>query len=101
MIHLPIFLDVRGKRAAVVGGGVAAARRAETLLQAGARVTAYAAAPGEAFSGLERHAAFTRVPREPRSEDLAGFLVCIVATDDSDTDAAMHALAKAAGVLTN
>ena len=102
MIHLPIFLDVRGKPAAVIGGGVAAARRAETLLRAGARVTAFAAAPGEEFAELARHASFALLAREPMpAEDLADVLICIVATDDAATDARMHALAKAAGVLTN
>ena len=71
MNYLPIFLDVKGKRAAVIGGGVAAARRAETLLRAGARVTAFAAAPGEEFAELARHACFTLLAREPKAEDLA------------------------------
>jgi uroporphyrin-III C-methyltransferase/precorrin-2 dehydrogenase/sirohydrochlorin ferrochelatase len=101
MDHLPIFLDVKGKRAAVVGGGVAAARRAETLLKAGALVTAYAMAPNEEFDALARHASFALVSREPAREDFSGAAVCIIATDDPDADARVHALAKAAGVLTN
>ena len=102
MNHLPIFLHVKGKRAAVIGGGVAAARRAETLLRAGARVTAFAPPPSPEFDALPKSASFERVAGEPgRPEDLADVLVCIVATDDAATDARMHALAKAAGVLTN
>jgi uroporphyrin-III C-methyltransferase/precorrin-2 dehydrogenase/sirohydrochlorin ferrochelatase len=102
MRHLPIFLDVRGKPAAVIGGGVAAARRAETLLKAGARVTAFAVAPSEEFTALAAHHEFISIKREPvRADDLTGVTLCIVATDDPETDAAMHALAKAAGVLTN
>jgi uroporphyrin-III C-methyltransferase/precorrin-2 dehydrogenase/sirohydrochlorin ferrochelatase len=82
MDHLPIFLDVRGKRAIVVGEGIAAMRRAETLARAGAGVTALA--------------------REPeRTDAFAGAAICIVATDDAEADARVHALAKAAGVLTN
>jgi uroporphyrin-III C-methyltransferase/precorrin-2 dehydrogenase/sirohydrochlorin ferrochelatase len=102
MNHLPIFLDVRGQRTAVVGAGVAAARRAETLLKAGARVTVFAAAASSEFDALANHASLTLVTNEPsRPEDFADFRVCIVATDDSAKDARMHALAKAAGVLTN
>jgi uroporphyrin-III C-methyltransferase / precorrin-2 dehydrogenase / sirohydrochlorin ferrochelatase len=82
MEHLPIFLDVRGKRAIVVGDGIAAMRRAETLTKAGAKVTALA--------------------REPeRADEFAGAAICIVATDDAEADARTHALAKVAGVLTN
>src|SRR5271168_4083695 len=98
MNHLPIFLHVKGKRAAVIGGGVAAARRAETLLRAGARVTAFAPPPSPEFDALPKSASFERVAGEPgRPEDLANVLVCIVATGDATTDARMHALAKAAG----
>ena len=101
MNHLPIFLDVKGKKAAVVGGGVAASRRAETLLKAGARVSAFTTAPSPEFDALANHARLTRVMGDPTREDLADVLVCIVATDDAATDARMQALAKAAGVLTN
>ena len=82
MDHLPIFLDVKGKRVVVVGEGIAAGRRAETLARAGANVTALA--------------------REPESADMfAGAALCIVATGEPGADARVHALAKAAGVLTN
>jgi uroporphyrin-III C-methyltransferase len=102
MNHLPIFLDVEGQKTAVVGGGVAAARRAETLLKAGARVTAFAAAASAEFDALANHPSLTRVADEPtRPEDFTGLRVCIVATDDAAKDARMHALAKAAGVLTH
>jgi uroporphyrin-III C-methyltransferase/precorrin-2 dehydrogenase/sirohydrochlorin ferrochelatase len=81
MDHLPIFLDVRGKRVLVVGEGTAAQRRAETLAKAGASVTAFA--------------------HEPRAEDFSGAALCIVATGDAEADARIHALAKTARVLTN
>jgi uroporphyrin-III C-methyltransferase len=82
MEHLPIFLDVRGKRVLVIGEGVAATRHAETLAKAGANVTALA--------------------REPkRAEAFAGAALSIVATGDAEGDARVHAIAKAAGVLTH
>ena len=39
MEHLPIFLDLNGKRTVIVGGGVIAARKADLLLRAGSEVT--------------------------------------------------------------
>ena len=39
MAYIPIFLDVTGRECVVVGGGEVAARKVESLLEAGARVT--------------------------------------------------------------
>jgi uroporphyrin-III C-methyltransferase/precorrin-2 dehydrogenase/sirohydrochlorin ferrochelatase len=80
---------------------VAAARRSETLLRAGAEVTAFAASPVADFDDLAGHPGFRWVGRAATAADLEGRAVCIVATGDEPTDIAMHALAKAAGVLTN
>jgi siroheme synthase (precorrin-2 oxidase/ferrochelatase) len=38
MNYYPIFLDLRGKKCLVVGGGGVAQRKVETLLEAKARV---------------------------------------------------------------
>ena len=38
MAYIPIFLDVTGRECMVVGGGEVAARKVESLLQAGAKV---------------------------------------------------------------
>lgn len=58
MDYLPIFLDLRGKHALVVGGGDAAARKAALVLAAGAWVTVVSPEPlASAFnelSGIKR-----------------------------------------------
>jgi len=100
MDHLPIFLDVKSKSVAVIGGGVAAARRAETLLKAGARVTVFAASLSAEFAALSRDSLLL-AGRDPVPADLPGCALCIVATDDEAADIAAHALAKEAGVLVN
>lgn len=54
MDYLPIFLDLRGKNALVVGGGDTAARKAALLLSAGAWVTVVCPAPlAAAFNELQ------------------------------------------------
>ena len=97
MDFLPIGLDVRGKRALIAGGGVAAARRAETLLKAGADVAVFSGAIGSEFDALT----LERNTREPLAHDFAGATLCVIATDDAEADARLHALAKSAGVLVN
>ncbi len=102
MDHLPIFLDVRTKPVAVIGGGLPAARRTETLLRAGARVTVFTPALGAEFSQLRRDDALAFVARDPRDAgELSDFRLCIVATGSDEEDRRLSALAKAAGVLTN
>ena len=53
MRHLAIFHELGGK-AAIVVGGVVAARRAEHLIKAGARVTTFAPALSDDFRELHR-----------------------------------------------
>ena len=52
MRHLPIFLEFSDRPAIVVGGGIVAARRAEYLIRAGARVTTFASELSDEFLGL-------------------------------------------------
>jgi uroporphyrin-III C-methyltransferase/precorrin-2 dehydrogenase/sirohydrochlorin ferrochelatase len=101
METLPVFLRVRGKRAAVVGGGSAAARRAETLARAGARMTVFAARLDDEFRALRNDAAFEHVTSEPTPADLDGFVVCYVATGDGEADERAFARVRGAGALIN
>ena len=52
MDYLPIFLDLRGRRCLMVGGGEVAARKTELLLQAGAEVQAVAPDLGDGMQAL-------------------------------------------------
>ncbi len=100
MDNLPVFLRVDGKRAAVAGGGSAAARRTETLARAGARVAVYAEGLDDEFRAL-RGVAFEHVPREPERSDLEACVVCYIATGDAETDARTAGRLKGATALIN
>ena len=69
MRHLPIFLELGGKAAVVVGGGVVAARRAEHLVKAGARVTTFATALTDDFRELLDQPNFRHEARDPEPKD--------------------------------
>ena len=61
MNYLPIFLDLRGRHGLVVGGSETAARKAELLLRAGARVDVAAPQLHEAWARLPHAGQVVRV----------------------------------------
>ena len=97
---LSINLRIAGRSVVVIGGGRVAARRAATLLKAGAYVRAVArqfcaemiAAQNDRLEVIER-------PYEP--SDLAGAFIAIAATDDPEINAAVCADAAVARILCN
>src|SRR5579863_1549754 len=101
MRHLPIFLELSGKAAVVVGGGVVAARRADYLIRAGARVTTFAAALSDEFRELRESPGFRHEARAPEPKDFEAVALCFVAVEDERRAAEAWAAAKRAGVLIN
>src|ERR1700728_1694197 len=101
MRHLPIFLELGGKAAIVIGGGAVAARRAEHLIRAGARVTTFATALTDDFRELLDAPNFRHTARDAKPEDFEGSAVCFVALDDERLSAEAWAAAKAAGAWVN
>jgi uroporphyrin-III C-methyltransferase / precorrin-2 dehydrogenase / sirohydrochlorin ferrochelatase len=101
MRHLPIFLELMGRPAVVVGGGVVAARRAEYLVKTGARVTTFASQLSDEFLGLRDLPNFRHEARDPEPKDFESSVVCFVAADDKRLTAVARAAAKSAGVLVN
>jgi uroporphyrin-III C-methyltransferase / precorrin-2 dehydrogenase / sirohydrochlorin ferrochelatase len=101
MRHLPIFLELRERPAVVVGGGVVAARRAEYLVSAGARVTTFANELSGEFLGLRDLPNFRHEARDPEPKDFEGSAICFVAAEDERLTAVGRAAAKSAGLLVN
>ena len=83
MNYLPIFLDLRDRHCLVVGGSETAARKAELLLRAGARVDV--AAPGlhEGWQRLPHADRVTRVADAFSPALLDGKDAVIVVEDDT------------------
>src|SRR5271167_74705 len=101
MRHLPVFLELHGKPAIVVGGGAVAARRAEHLVKAGARVTTFATALTDDFRELLDQPNFRHEARDPEHADFESAVVCFVAVDDERLSAEIWAAAKGAGAWVN
>jgi uroporphyrin-III C-methyltransferase / precorrin-2 dehydrogenase / sirohydrochlorin ferrochelatase len=101
MRHLPIFLELNGKAAVVVGGSAVAARRAEHLIKAGARVTTFAPALSDDFRELLDAPNFRHEARDPEPNDFEDSALCFIAVEDERVSAAAWAAAKGAGAWVN
>ena len=91
-LRFPLFLDLTGKRAVIVGGGVVACRRAEVLLRFGAEVVLIAPRRKKDLPGVSWQA------RPYAPGDLAGAAVAVAATDDRGVNRAVGEEARALGV---
>lgn len=89
----PLFLDLNGKKAVVVGGGKIALRRAGVLLSFGAAVTLIA----PECEAVPEGARFCRRPYQPG--DLAGAFLAVAATNCREVNRRVGQEAKAAGIF--
>jgi len=101
MDYLPIFLDLRGQRCLMVGGGEVAARKTDLLLQAGARVHSVAPRLGDTLQALVDGGRITHRTGEFRESDLDGACLVIAASDDRSVNARAAAEADRRGVPVN
>jgi len=101
MDFLPIFLDVRQRLAVIIGGGEVAARKAELLLQAGARVRIVAPALGAALQALADAGRIEHRAERFAPHALDGAVVVIAATEQRSVNAAVAAAARARNIPVN
>jgi uroporphyrin-III C-methyltransferase/precorrin-2 dehydrogenase/sirohydrochlorin ferrochelatase len=103
MDHLPIFLTLKGKTTAVVGGGTAAARRVERLAAAGARVFVHADALESEFALLRDRFSLgvSLGAAVPEKCDFDGCALVFFAPQSGEADPVAIANARKAGALVN
>lgn len=98
MDYLPIFLDVKGKKCLVVGGGDVAFRKTEFLLNAGASVTIVSP---EIAPELVKLSGITHIAKRFEISHLDGYALVIAATDEADTNELVSKEAKLRNMLVN
>ncbi len=101
MQNFPLFLSLRDRRALVVGGTEAAARKVELLLSAGARVSLIAATVTGEIAQLIDEGRIAWAGRSFDEADLAGMSLAIVASDDEQVQMRVSAAAQARCVPVN
>jgi uroporphyrin-III C-methyltransferase/precorrin-2 dehydrogenase/sirohydrochlorin ferrochelatase len=86
MEYLPVFLDVRGRCCAVIGGGEVAARKAASLRRAGARVRVVAPQLCAALAVSLRKREIEHVPASFTPASIDGACLVVAATDESEVN---------------
>ena len=97
----PLFMDLRGRRVLVVGGGDVAERKVDSLLQAEASVTVVSPDLTPGLQKLQESGAIRSIRRKFDEPDLEDALLVISATDDPDIQKRVAALARAKRILVN
>ncbi len=98
---LPIFMNVRGRRTLVVGGGEVAARKVGLLLEAGAAVTVVSPALGSTLKAQADSNAITWRQAAFAPADLEDVALVVAATDDEKVNRQVSELAQARSLPVN
>lgn len=93
--RFPLFVDLAGKKALVIGGGTVGLRRAEVLARFGAEVTVVSPTLSREVERI-RH-----IPRKYTLGDLEGAFLAVAAADDPQVNEAAGREARQLGVLFN
>src|ERR1700676_1071340 len=101
MGYIPIFLDVAGRECMVVGGGEVAARKVESILEAGARVTVISPRLSPPMAAIVACGQVTHLARNYQPGDIRGCVLVYAATDDPKLHRELAAEARALGIPLN
>lgn len=101
MNYLPVFLDLRGRPAVVVGGGAVAARKAELVARSGASVRIVSRDLSPAMrSAIDRYG-FTLAERGFEDSDVNDAHLVVAATNDADVNCRVYEAASLRRVPVN
>ena len=99
--YFAAFLDLRGRRCLVVGGGAIGERKVRALLACGARVVVVSPTLTPALSALVAAGGLAHHARAFRRGDVRGCALVIAATGRTGVDRAVAAAARAHRALVN
>ena len=99
--YYPIFLNIKGRKCVVVGGGQVALRKVNALLKHGANVEVISADPCQELGKLADKGEVHILSRDYAPGDLVGALIAIAATDNSKINGEVAREAEGRGTLIN
>lgn len=101
MGFIPIFFDVTGRPCVVIGGGEVAARKVESLLEAGASVTVVSPRLSPPLEAVVARGLVTHIARDYAPGDIEGCVLVYAATDDPKLHRELAAEARTLGIPIN
>jgi len=99
--YYPVFLDIRDKKCVIVGGGEVAARKAERLLDCGAKVFVISPKLSPALAALKEKNIISHIAAQYSGDLINRATLVIGATDDEKTNAAISIDARRQGIPVN
>ena len=101
MAKYPIYLELQGRRVVLVGGGPVAFRKAETLVQAGARLVVVAPAFCPALEDLCLQGRAEMIRARYEKAYIGPAVLVIAATDDRAVNERVYGHCQELGILCN
>lgn len=101
MRYYPAFLDLKGRKCVVVGGGKVAGRKVSSLLKAGAKVTVISPALSPALSRLEARGLITHIRGRCTPARLKGATLVFSATDQAAENGKVASCARRMNIPVN
>jgi len=99
--YYPVSLDITGKKCVIVGGGTVAERKAERLLECGARVTVVSRSLTLPLEGRIKAGEIDHIDADYDKKALHGVVLVIGATDREDVNGQISKDALSMGLLVN
>ena len=101
MKYYPMYVDLKGKKCVVIGGGAVAERKVRSLMDCGAVVTVISPDLSEALQELAHERQIKYLRRTYRRGDLEGAFLAISATDRAELNAIIYGEANHKDILIN
>jgi siroheme synthase-like protein len=99
--YYPVAVDLRGKKAVVIGGGTVAERKAISLLEGGASVHIISPDMTSSLRRLAEKRSVKWTRRTARSSDLDGAGIVIAATNDTEANRSVSRWARDKNIPVN
>jgi precorrin-2 dehydrogenase len=82
--YYPVFLNLKGKKTVVIGGGKVAGRKILALLKAGANITIISPIITKRIEREKQKGSLKHIPRQYRKSDVKNAFLVIAATDSEE-----------------